>query len=185
VGKSRKLELLKTEDVESFMAEFGKESDRAAVVLGGAFLDAQLERTLRAFIVDDSKAADAAFDPFGGFAGSFGARIRMAYLLGLLAPTEYDDLCTIQKLRNDFAHRLQGISFSDESVAARCQNLRTVKDIWVEPHHPQDARTLFVVAVSLLSMLLRSRAARLPSERRSVLDPVRWQLQEVRVPEDE
>ena len=55
--------------------------------------------------------------------GTLSARINAAYVLGLVSAAEYDDLCTIRRIRNEFAHKLHA-SFTDKSTVDRCSNLK-------------------------------------------------------------
>ena len=70
---------MKAEDWRAFVREFEDESDRAAAVLGAAWLDVRLERLLGAFLVDDRNAVDPLFEVQGPI-GGFSARIRWLML---------------------------------------------------------------------------------------------------------
>lgn len=78
---TRTRELEKLQDWQGWINEFQNESDRAAVVLGVAVLDALLEELLRAFLVEDSTEVDHLLGVDRPL-GSFGARGRAAYCLG-------------------------------------------------------------------------------------------------------
>src|ERR1041384_5909756 len=86
-----------------FMRDFLKESDRAAVILGAAKIDALLcamiESALRPVTSgeDDLLEGDAPLS-------TFSARIRVAYRLGLIDADFAKLLHVLRKLRNSFAH---------------------------------------------------------------------------------
>lgn len=103
------------------MEEFQKESDRAAVIVGAAFLDEHLLDLLRGFLVADGEA-NRLLAPDGPL-GSFGTRIRAAYCMGLISNDERNDLVLVQRIRNAFAHDLHGLSFDNERIKSRCLQL--------------------------------------------------------------
>jgi DNA-binding MltR family transcriptional regulator len=100
----------------------GEESDKGCALTAGAFLESELGRLLRQFVVNDEKTADALLEGTGGLA-TFSSRIDMCYLLGMIGPVARRDLHLIRKIRNDFAHTAAPSSFETESAAARCREL--------------------------------------------------------------
>ncbi len=70
------------EDFRGFFEEFQNESPRAAVILGAAFLDAQLRELLANFMIDQKSVVD---ELIGSESkpdrplSAFSARIRAAY----------------------------------------------------------------------------------------------------------
>jgi hypothetical protein len=98
-------------------------SEHASAIVGGVFLDGLLGELLRTFFVDDSDNEEIFEYP--GILASFAAKIQIAYRLGVISLREYQTLNTIRRIRNDFAHPLGEISFSDEFIKARCKNIET------------------------------------------------------------
>lgn len=115
---------LKSQDLQGFVAEFQNESDRATAILGAALLDEKLRQLLTAFLVDDNVQVALLLDVEQPI-GSFGARIRLAYCLGLVARSLFGVLTTIKAIRNAFAHQLHGLSFDSPNIARDCEKLRT------------------------------------------------------------
>jgi DNA-binding MltR family transcriptional regulator len=74
---------------------------------------------LRTFFVDDPKAVDDMLEGPGAMS-SFGVRIELAFLLGLITSRERRMLNLIRKIRNDFAHSSKYISFSQSPIKERC-----------------------------------------------------------------
>lgn len=101
------------------------ESDRAAAVLGPAYVDAALERLFRARLVE---GASADLFKYGGPLGDFSGRIEMAYALGWIPGSLRDDLHIMRKIRNDFAHAPDhNLSFQAQSIQQRTLNLTVNK----------------------------------------------------------
>lgn len=81
------------------LPEFTNYPDRALAIVAAAYLDDMIRELLRARLINDASAVKRAFD----FAplGRAEARIRMAYLVGLLEPDVRDTLLMINTIRMD------------------------------------------------------------------------------------
>ena len=103
------------EALAEFTHQFQQEkNERAAAILGGAFLDTLLQHSLVNFLVDDLKEVERllAYDkPLG----TYGGRISFAYCLGLIGKIVRDDLRLVGKIRNRFAHDLRA-SFDADPI---------------------------------------------------------------------
>jgi DNA-binding MltR family transcriptional regulator len=141
-------------DFRGMVDEIQKEGDRAAIIVGAAYLDEYLRIYIASFLIDESKVVD---DLFGieRPLGTFGARIRMAYALGLLAVDEFHDFKIVQEVRNAFAHGLHGLSFADQWVADRCRAFilpqKSVAEVLLPAASPRDLFlwTIMELAVSM------------------------------------
>ena len=107
----------------SYVDEFKKESDRASVILAAAMLDDVLTEILKSILVSPSTKKDPLFD--GAFAsfGSFGSKIELALRLGAISDKFARDLKMIKSIRNDFAHRVGGCTFEEQSTQSRVGDL--------------------------------------------------------------
>jgi len=157
---------------KEFFGEFQKETPRSAVIISGAFLDSLLRDLLASFMIDDNKAVDELLGTESYSEtplGSFGARIKTAYCLGLISKLEYNDLKLKKNIRNRFAHILHGYSFDDKEILKWCDNLQTpeiFKDAFqsiVETH-----RDKYVFTVSILSTQLGLKILGVQNERKVV-----------------
>ena len=109
-------------DLDSFSVRFREESDRACAVLGAALLDARLEGLFRSKF---KHAADQLLSNSGAL-GTFSARAQLTFALEWIDCDVFHDLNVIRKIRNDFAHSFDHeLSFTEQSIEARCKNLRT------------------------------------------------------------
>lgn len=123
-------------------------SDRALVIVGGAFLDTLLENILVNFLVNDPKEV-AELLRHDQPLGSYGNRVRAAYCFGLIGKIVRDDLRAVGKIRNRFAHDLC-VSFEDEQIRSWCQNLRWHATAYMKPPAGASDRDLFHVGVNCL-----------------------------------
>jgi len=158
----------KHEDILGFMEEFEGESDRAAAVLGAAYLDDHLRELIGSFLIDDSTRVDELLKGPLAPLGSFASRISASYCMGLMSKNEYNDLQIIREIRNRFAHELHGVSFSDAWVKNKCAELELAKAMKPLPGSPPGAREQFTAALSLLSYQLRMRILEQKQQRRVV-----------------
>lgn len=101
--------------------ELTKESDRGCVLLASSHLDLMLERLLNHKLVGSKKMKKQMFE-FNGPLGTFSSKIIMSYSLGLLPKLAQQDIQTIRKIRNDFAHTIKNASFENESIKYFCDN---------------------------------------------------------------
>ncbi|MBP8322471.1 hypothetical protein KAF81_33040 [Pseudomonas aeruginosa] len=128
------------------------ESDRGCALYAAAYIDVELMELLSASLVQHK---DITQDLFKGTQqlSTFSSRISMAYYLGLISPEFRADLDILRRIRNDFAHSNQAVTFSTEAVANRCSRLAT-------SFREQDAspRAKFTAAAStILAVIARLR----------------------------
>lgn len=105
--------------------EYSSLPDRELVIVSGAVLDVALAELLSKRLIDDCKEVEIflGLDANGmASCGSFGARIRLALLLGVLDSHDAAVLRSIQRLRNIFAHTAR-VSFLDISVVSEFKKL--------------------------------------------------------------
>jgi len=98
------------------------EPDRGAALVGVAYLDDTLRSVLRDYLVQDTRILDCIFDR-SGTAATFSAKIDLAYSVGLLHRMQFNDLHTMRKIRNEFAHSWDDISFQTDNIKQLCFNL--------------------------------------------------------------
>ena len=107
---------------KEFVKEFGNETDRAAVILGVAKLDALLYQLLSKFLVSCPTSQDDLFDIEKPLS-TFSAKINIAYRLGLINADFSRSLHLIRRIRNDFAHEISGCSLDQCPHRDRVDNL--------------------------------------------------------------
>ena len=112
------------EQNDLFMAEFEKETDRAAGIVGASILDSTLESILKSRLVKSQQAKnDSLFDGPNAPLASFGSRIDMAYRLGLISDEMSKVLHIVRRIRNSFAHDLVDCDFNNPQVVSLVHNL--------------------------------------------------------------
>ena len=145
---------------------FHSESDRAAAVLAGSFLEHFLAKYLRSFMVAD-KAVLQLFDGFGPFA-QFTQRFEAAYAFGWLSASQRNDIKIIIKIRNRFAHHPLETSFDKSPVSGWCADLSTkgIQAPIAEVHHTN--RQLYLISISLCIGSWHNTMLKRGSSKRSV-----------------
>lgn len=105
-----------------FFKEFVTESDRAAVILGAAKLDLQLYQLLFKVLLPNASSRDDLLDGEGPLS-MFSAKINMSYRLGLIDSHLARSLHLIRKIRNAFAHEVEGCKLESGSHKERVKQL--------------------------------------------------------------
>ena len=141
---------MRPEDIEYFsvfLKEFQAETDRGTALVGAALLDKQLHDLLRSHFLE-KKASSELLE--GGFAplGTFSARAKVTYCLGLITDYEYRELQLIRKVRNVFAHQTHGTTFQNAAVASLCGKLHAFMP------EPRTSRLKFIDSVICTSLAL-------------------------------
>ena len=151
-----------------FYKELQKESDRGCVLLASAYLDECLKELLEANTIEDKEAFINLSSGSGGLA-TFSSRIDLSYLLGLISHETRRHLNIIRRIRNEFAHTMEIISFETQSVSNRCRNLRTDDFVNV----PDEARKIFIraawgIAGTLIGVTESSIKPKAPNNKREI-----------------
>ncbi len=85
-------------ELDEFLTEFQQETPRAAPGSARAFLDDKVKHLLLASTVDESKYCAALIDGFEAPLGTFSARIKGAFAIGLITEEERFDLDQIRDI---------------------------------------------------------------------------------------
>jgi hypothetical protein len=110
------------ESFTAFVNEFKDESDRAAVILGAAKLDALLAQILDRHLLPCLGNNDELLDGDSPLS-TFSARINICYRLGLITPEYAKSLHLVRRIRNSFAHEISGVSLQTGSHSDRLKSL--------------------------------------------------------------
>ncbi|WP_345884952.1 hypothetical protein [Shewanella algae] len=166
------------EDQKILEEEFKGDSDRAAAIVGASYLDELLREILLEYLVEDTNKNDKELFSGNGPLSTFSSRINLSYRFGIISENERKMLHGIRGIRNEFAHKLAGASFTDESIRQRSLNLSVPRemlmpnDIPIPRSHDEkvplptikkadenDPRAIYQEAVTHVALLLRGRQA--------------------------
>lgn len=112
---------LTPEEIATF---FEQSSDRAMAVIWGAIVENRLTNVIRLLMRRDAQAvATELFRPTGPL-GTFGTKIRLAYMLRMIEPDSFNDLLIVSRIRNGFAHDISKISFDDHQISDLIKNMK-------------------------------------------------------------
>jgi hypothetical protein len=122
---------------------------------GAALLDRELGALLHAFFIAEPSVVKALLD--GGMAplGSFSAKTRIAFALGLISKAEYSDLNLVRAVRNEFAHNPFTTTFDVQTISVRCKMFAL--DKWASPARRKTPRDSFLRLMSHLGSRLGGR----------------------------
>lgn len=110
-------------DTEEFFEILNAKSDFAVILIAAGYLDAAVAGLLAKALCDEEVAAKLLESPTAALSG-FGARIDVAYAIGLIRPVIRDDLLTVAKIRNRCAHNHLRLNFADAAIRDLVGNLK-------------------------------------------------------------
>jgi DNA-binding MltR family transcriptional regulator len=154
-----KLEEL-SEDTKKVYDILNQESDLACVLIGTSYLAELLASTIKVSFIESS-VSEKILDPQRGAVGGFATRADLAYCLGLIGKSAYQDLIKVAEIRNLFAHKHLALDFADSTVRKACEELQAWRllpwgeeeELQIEASQEQirvRARNQFNVSVVLL-----------------------------------
>ena len=96
--------------------------ERGLVLCLAAFAEEALGRLLTAFLLPVTTTKDLLIG-FNAPLGTFSARIKACYSLGLINQEQFRDLEYLRKIRNEFAHSWESTSLSQDKLASFSRNM--------------------------------------------------------------
>lgn len=152
----------------NFKSTLFNESDRGVALISAAALDFELGELLRGILVDNGRVANEMLAQSRPLA-TFSARIDMVYLLGWTSPDIRRELHFIRKIRNEFGHTFEDVTFSSPKIKSLCSHLK----MSVHPNARERLKFTFSVAYILGELhASKEKASHLP-ERKSRPVPYR------------
>lgn len=87
-------------------------SDRATIIVMASILDVQLEKLLKAYLIDSNESTK--LFKSNGPLSTFSSKINLCYCLGIISKHELNTINVLRRIRNQFAHEIQVSSFNDD-----------------------------------------------------------------------
>lgn len=105
-----------------FRKMISSETDRGCALMVSSFLENELERVLINKLVGDTNFKKDLFS-YSGPLGSFSSKIRLSYSLGIISKDIMRNLDLIRKIRNEFGHDYNPITFESSKISNRVFDL--------------------------------------------------------------
>jgi len=153
------------EEIERFFCQFSKETDRGAALTAGAMLEDRLGDIIKGFLID-AKESEKLLKGMNAPFGTLSSRISACFALGLIDKIEFEEMETIRKIRNKFAHNWDNVSFQTDSIKDLTKSLP-----WRGPAEFEEDTTIkdrFCTAMSMLMVDLVWRTRLVKKERRKL-----------------
>jgi DNA-binding MltR family transcriptional regulator len=149
--------------------EFEKETDRGAAIFATSLFDAALRNLLIGYFVANTNSKDEIFDGPNAPLSTLSSKIIMSYRLGILSDRYVRDLNLIRKIRNEFAHNIQGCDFNHSGILSRIQELekssQTVAKLNImkglKESEDNDARNIFLQTCSWMLAEIQNKIEKL------------------------
>jgi hypothetical protein len=139
-------------DLNRFNKSTENLDERGLILAIAAFAEDALGDLIKAFLVP-GKATLQLLDGFNAPIGTFSARIKLAFSLGLITKRQYEDLERIRQIRNEFAHTWEPISFLDQKIAA---HISAIHFSSLDDRFPSSPQEKVRMSLGALLMELRS-----------------------------
>jgi DNA-binding MltR family transcriptional regulator len=110
-------------DTQKVFDILNEESDLACVLIGTSYLSELLASTLKVAFIESS-ISERILDPQRGAVGGFATRADLAYSLGLISKSVYQDLIKVAEIRNLFAHKHLALDFGEDTIRKACGELQ-------------------------------------------------------------
>jgi len=141
------------EELSAFLREINSESDRGMALVGLSSIDDRLRATLAAFMCP-GRQTDVLLSGANAALGTLSSRSAACLALGLVEKPEFDEINILRKIRNEFAHGLVSVRFTEPRIEALCNSLKSPLPEFV-PKQQQTSRFKFSNAVtSIMSRVL-------------------------------
>lgn len=150
-------------DWQTVVSEFHNRTDRSTAVLGAAFLEAHLGQLIASFFIDESGMAESLLEVDRPL-GTFSARARAAYCMGLISANEYHDLDLIMQIQYTFSNQVNEVAFTDDGIREKCFMLRIPRDVLL-PGGTHAPRQFFIFATAILTQHLAWRTIEAENKR--------------------
>lgn len=144
------------EQLGKFLASFNKESDRGAALVAASMIDDRLQQILIAFFIQSPTAKDL-ITGFNAPLGTFSSRASAAAALGLIQENEFREITLIRKIRNEFGHGWEPMTFESENLVIHARKLPWLGPAEFETTSDNRARFNFAVAILLTDLMWRVR----------------------------
>ncbi|WP_248885731.1 hypothetical protein [Acidithiobacillus acidisediminis] len=155
------------EQLNQFLDALRKEGDRGAALAAAAFAEEILDEILLSFLADVPESKELT-KGFAAPIGTFGSKIKLAYVLGLLDKELLNGINISRRIRNEFAHQWTPVSFETENVQNLVASLsrHSILNSLPEPRNTRERFEAYVSALLLeLSFIpgLVEREKRIPT----------------------
>jgi DNA-binding MltR family transcriptional regulator len=148
--------------VAAFRSSLSAETDRGCALMAASYLESQLEQLVKAHLVPGSKVVSALFENSGPL-GTFSARVDLAFALGLLDVNTHRELHLVRRIRNEFGHSYDPISFQTERIMNRCNELKRIPRDSERPRHVF-TRTVMGLLAAIHARLTRATQPQIPAD---------------------
>jgi len=110
------------EDLPSMLEALNGVAEPHCAIIAGAFVENALMTLLANFLIEGSKIVEKMLKEDGAL-GTFSSCNDLAYCIGLISKSTYQNAGCIGSIRNAFAHSHVAIGFDDPNVVKLCREL--------------------------------------------------------------
>ena len=133
-------------------------------------IDSKLERILDICLLNNKAKKDLIYGANAPL-GTFSSKANLCSALGFITEKEFEEINIIRKIRNEFAHKLEELSFAKQPICDFCLQLKA--DPPFDFKTEKDYRGMFVNSVVLTTLVLWYRPEYI--KKRSIVRTIEWE----------
>jgi hypothetical protein len=157
MNKGKKVEI---SDIAGMLKEVREVSDRGAAIVLTSWVERELEQWIVAILPRHDEKTVEKLQGRDGALNSFYGKIHLGYALGLYDETTRENLDTIRRIRNAFAHTPQAIDFETDEVRKEVKKLKAMDSPDPDLTAVSEHRRKFMIVCRMLVVGFRFEAER-------------------------
>lgn len=154
ISKLKKLSREEPSISDLFVILSGEHDDRTAAIIGGARVEAALEKRILMKLRPLNRDRKKRLFDGDGLLATFSAKIQIGYAISIYDQPLANELDRVREIRNAFAHATKPITFKRRAVSDVCKSLRMPDRYPRDDGQPRTARSKFDLTVSTLCVAL-------------------------------
>lgn len=141
-------------DTIDFVEDIQREPDRGVPIVTCAFIEDILGKMLEAYFVKEKEISNKLLN-YPGPISTLSARADIAFCIGLLPKSTYEDVTIMKKIRNRFSHTRNPVDFNSKEIVSLCNKLFFAELCLRHLDHKANTRSRFLAAaISVVNTIL-------------------------------
>ena len=141
-------------DLYKIIDEVSNAPLRSSVITAAAVIDTVLEKLIERFLIEDSRKLD--IFSFSGCLGTFSAKMKMAYAMGLISEELFKDINIYRDIRNKCAHNMVIDESIQQSILDKVKNFKLLHSTFeIQEHEDPINYTALEFAIILVALTKR------------------------------
>jgi DNA-binding MltR family transcriptional regulator len=173
-------EVIKGLHDDRLLKELDGASPRATVIVGASAVERMLEQLLEKFLVGNKAFKESFLSGNNAPLGTFSAKIKAAYALGLVSIKTYQDMERVRAIRNKFAHDLFDCNFENKEIINLVRSFNYGPTMFKSSNgEPIETRLLFILELQVIVFSIIRKTTRLAQIKEINANDDDWGLEQM------